>query len=55
MKRIQNEEGEWLKDQNSITDATTEFYQKQFSKEAKIEVFNMMDKLQTLVTEDLNE
>lgn len=33
LKRIQNDEGEWLDDQKGITDAVVNFFQKQFSKE----------------------
>ncbi|XP_016546236.1 uncharacterized protein LOC107846332 [Capsicum annuum] len=54
IKKIQNDEGIWLENQDEITEASTMFYQNQFQKQEDVGDFTMLDVLPSVVTEAQN-
>lgn len=55
LKRIQNDEGEWLEDLNQIAEAATQFFQKQFSKEKETTYFEILEELPIILNDNRNE
>ncbi|XP_047259240.1 uncharacterized protein LOC124891567 [Capsicum annuum] len=51
IRRIQNDEGSWLDNQDKISEAATMFYQKQFEKQEDAEDLSMLEVLPKIIIE----
>lgn len=55
VKRIQDEEGSWLEQQDEIATAAENFYAQQFTTQRECEDYSMLNELPRVVTEDIND
>lgn len=55
ISRIQNVEGEWLEQQDEITDEAILFYQNQFQKQPTQTDFDLLEEVPTVIRDEDNE
>ncbi|XP_070002553.1 uncharacterized protein LOC142165956 [Nicotiana tabacum] len=54
LKRIQNSDGSWIEDQDKLSEAAMDFFQKQFTKEGDPTRFDLLNNVPTMVTREQN-